>query len=129
MAFLPVNRADMQARGWDAVDFAYVIGDAYVDHPSFGPAIISRVLEQHGYRVGIIAQPDWHNLEDFAVFGRPRLGFLISSGNIDPMVNHYTVAKRRRATDAYSPGGKMGLAMELIMTPLVERLMEGRKIG
>ena len=109
MAFLPVNQADMQARGWEAVDFAYVIGDAYVDHPSFGPAIISRVLEQHGYRVGIIAQPDWHKLENFTVFGRPRLGFLISSGNIDPMVNHYTVAKRRRTTDAYSPGGKMGL--------------------
>ncbi len=109
MAFLPISQEDMRNRGWDYVDFAYVIGDAYVDHHSFGPAIISRVLEQHGYRVGIISQPDWHNLKAFSIFGRPRLGFLISSGNIDPMVNHYTVAKRRRKTDAYSPGGEIGL--------------------
>ncbi|MBR6816966.1 MAG: YgiQ family radical SAM protein [Clostridia bacterium] len=109
MAFLPVNRQDMLDRGWDEVDFVYVIGDAYVDHHSFGPAIISRVLEQHGYRIGIIAQPDWHDDQAFTVYGRPRLGFLVSSGNIDPMVNHYTVAKKRRTTDAYSPGGQMGL--------------------
>jgi len=99
----------MRARGWDAVDFAYVCGDAYVDHPSFGHAVITRLLEAKGYRVGIIAQPDWRNPESVAVFGEPRLGFLVSSGNMDSMVNHFTVAKKRRRTDAYSPGGKMGL--------------------
>ncbi len=107
-AFLPVSRADMDARGWDACDFVYVIADAYVDHPSFGPAIISRVLEANGYRVGIIAQPDWRDPASVTVLGEPRLGFLVSGGNMDSMVNHYTVAKRRRQTDAYSPGGRMG---------------------
>ena len=106
--FLPVCRADMEERGWDYVDFAYVIGDAYVDHSSFGPAIISRVLEAHGYRVGIISQPDWKNDDSIAVFGRPRLGFLISAGNMDSMVNHYTVSKKRRQSDAYTPGGVTG---------------------
>ena len=109
MAFLPMNRYEMEERGWDAVDFAYVCGDAYVDHPSFGMAIISRLLEAHGYRVGIIAQPDWRDPESVAVFGRPRLGFLLSSGNMASMVNHYTVAKKRRSSDAYSPGGKADL--------------------
>ncbi len=109
MAFLPVNKQDMLARGWDRVDFVYVSGDAYVDHPSFGHAIISRVLENAGFRVGIIAQPDWKNIDSFKIFGRPRLGFLVSSGNIDSMVNHYTAAKKPRSTDAYSPGGKAGL--------------------
>ena len=109
MSFLPMNRRDMRNHGWDAVDFAYVIGDAYVDHPSFGCAIIARLLEANGYRVGIIAQPDWRNPKSIDVFGEPRLGFLVSSGNMDSMVNHYTVAKRRRSSDAYSPGGKMGL--------------------
>ena len=108
-AFLPVSRADMEARGWDACDFVYVIGDAYVDHPSFGPAIISRVLEANGYRVGIIAQPDWRDPASVTILGEPRLGFLVSGGNMDSMVNHYTVAKRRRSRDMYSPGGKMGL--------------------
>jgi uncharacterized radical SAM protein YgiQ len=107
--FLPISRQDMEERGWDQVDFAYVIADAYVDHSSFGPAIISRVLEAHGYRVGIISQPDWKNPDSIDVFGQPRLGFLISGGNMDPMVNHYTVNKKHRRTDAYSPGGKMGL--------------------
>ncbi|MBE6473242.1 MAG: YgiQ family radical SAM protein [Coriobacteriaceae bacterium] len=109
MAFLPTTADEMRARGWDAVDFAYVCGDAYVDHPSFGHAVITRLLEAKGYRVGIIAQPDWRNPESVAVFGEPRLGFLVSSGNMDSMVNHFTVAKKRRRTDAYSPGGKMGL--------------------
>lgn len=106
--FLPVTRADMEARGWDQVDFVYVSGDAYVDHPSFGHAIITRVLESRGYRVGIIAQPDWKKKESIAVFGEPRLGFLVSSGNMDSMVNHYSVSKKRRKTDAYTPGGIMG---------------------
>lgn len=107
--FLPISRKDMDKRGWEQCDFVYVIGDAYVDHSSFGPAIISRVLEAHGYRVGIIAQPDWKNKESITVLGKPRLGFLVSAGNMDSMVNHYTVNKKRRHTDAYSPGGKMGL--------------------
>ncbi len=98
----------MLARGWDTVDFVYVIADAYVDHPSFGPAIISRVLESHGYRVGIIAQPDWKRDDSIDVFGRPRLGFLVSGGNMDSMVNHYAVSKKRRNTDAYTPGGVIG---------------------
>lgn len=98
----------MEKRGWDSVDFAYVIGDAYVDHSSFGPAIISRVLESRGYKVGIIAQPDWRDKNSIDIFGRPRLGFLISGGNMDSMVNHYTVSKKRRSSDAYTPGGAAG---------------------
>ena len=92
-AFLPVTAEEMLARGWDAPDFVFVTGDAYVDHPSFGCAILTRVLESAGYRVCILPQPDWHTAEDFARFGRPRLGFLVSAGVIDSMVNHYTVAK------------------------------------
>lgn len=107
--FLPICKEDMKNRGWEQVDFVYVTGDAYVDHPSFGPAIISRVLEAHGYKVGIIAQPDWKSMDSIAVFGMPRLGFLICAGNMDTMVNHYTVAKKKRHKDAYSPGGEMGL--------------------
>lgn len=106
--FLPINRKEMKERGWDQVDFVYVIGDAYVDHPSFGHAIISHVLESRGYRVGIISQPDWKNKESITVFGEPRLAFLVSAGNMDSMVNHYSVSKKRRATDAYTPGGVMG---------------------
>ncbi len=98
----------MEERGWDQVDFAYVIGDAYVDHPSFGHAIISRLLESRGYRVGIISQPDWRDPSSIRIFGEPRLGFLVSSGNMDSMVNHYSVSKKRRKTDAYTPGGEMG---------------------
>ena len=109
MSFLPMSRNEMVARGWDAVDFAYICGDAYVDHPSFGSAIIARLLEANGYRVGIIAQPDWRNPASVAEFGEPRLGFLVSAGNMDSMVNHYTVAKKRRRIDAYSPGGQAGL--------------------
>ena len=106
--FLPISKEDMKKRGWEQVDFTYVIGDAYVDHSSFGPAIISRVLESRGFKVGMIAQPDWKNEESINVFGRPRLGFLVSGGNMDPMVNHYTVSKKRRKTDAYTPGGVIG---------------------
>ena len=108
MEFLPLCRQDMIERGWSQCDFVYVIGDAYVDHPSFGHAIISRVLEQAGYSVGIISQPDWKNPKSIDIYGRPRLGFLVTGGNIDPMVNHYAVSKRRRKTDAYTPGGVMG---------------------
>lgn len=106
--FLPVSAEEMQALGWDGVDFVYVSGDAYVDHPSFGHAIITRLLEAHGYRVGMIAQPDWRNEESIAVFGAPKLGFLVSAGNMDSMVNHYYVSKRPRETDAYTPGGAAG---------------------
>ena len=106
--FLPVNRKDMLNRGWKQVDFVYVIGDAYVDHPSFGHAIISRLLESRGYRVGILSQPDWKDKNSVTVFGEPRLGFLVSAGNMDSMVNHYTVSKKRRKNDAYTPGGIMG---------------------
>ena len=106
--FLPVTKKDMEDRGWDQVDFVYVSGDAYVDHPSFGHAIITRLLESRGYRVGIIAQPDWRKPESVQVFGEPRLGFLVSAGNMDSMVNHYSVSKKRRKTDAYTPGGEMG---------------------
>lgn len=105
-AFLPVSRDDMEARGWDQCDFVYICGDAYVDHPSFGMAIISRVLEHAGYRVGIICQPDWTDPASIAALGEPRLGFLISAGNMDSMVNHYTVNKKPRREDAYTPGGR-----------------------
>ena len=105
---MPVNREEMEARGWEQPDFVYVIGDAYVDHPSFGPAIISRVLESRGYRVAILAQPDWKDDRVIREFGRPRLGFLVSGGNMDSMVNHYSVSKKRRKSDAYTPGGVIG---------------------
>ena len=107
--FLPVTKEEMKERGWEEADFVYVTGDAYVDHPSFGAAIISRLLESRGYRVGIISQPDWRKKESIQVFGKPRLGFLVTAGNMDSMVNHYTVSKKHRKKDAYSPGGKMGL--------------------
>ena len=106
--YLPVCREDMDRRGWDACDFVYVSGDAYVDHPSFGPAIISRLLEARGYKVGIIAQPDWKDPESIQILGKPRLGFLVSAGNMDSMVNHYSVSKKRRQQDSYTPGGVMG---------------------
>ena len=106
--FLPVSRADMDARGWDTCDFVYICGDAYVDHSSFGMAIISRILEAHGYRVGIICQPDWNDPASVSALGEPRLGFLVSAGNMDSMVNHYSVTKHRRHTDAYTPGGEAG---------------------
>ncbi len=106
--FLPINKKDMKSLGWDGVDFAYITGDAYVDHPSFGHAIISRVLDCRGYKVGIISQPDWKDKNSINVFGRPRLGFLVTAGNMDSMVNHYTSSKKRRSTDAFTPGGNTG---------------------
>lgn len=106
--FLPVTKQDMEKRGWEQADFVYISGDAYVDHPSFGTAIISRLLEAHGYKVAIIPQPDWKDEESIQTFGRPRLGFLVSAGNMDSMVNHYTVSKKRRSADAYTPGQVMG---------------------
>lgn len=108
MSFLPISKQDMEAQGIEQLDFVYVIGDAYVDHPSFGHAIISRVLEAHGYSVGIISQPDWKDEKSITVLGRPRLAFLVSGGNMDSMVNHYFVSGKRRPKDAYTPGGVMG---------------------
>lgn len=122
--FLPVSRKDMEERGWDSVDFIYISGDAYVDHPSFGPSIITRVLENEGFKVGFISQPNWRKNDDFTVFGKPRLGFFISSGNIDSMVAHYTVAKRKRSTDAYSPGGKADLRPDRAVTVYSRKVRE-----
>ena len=106
--YLPITRADMNIRRWKQCDFVYVTGDAYVDHPSFGHAIISRLLEAHGYKVGIIAQPDWKDPSSISVLGEPRLGFLVSAGNMDSMVNHYSVSRKKRQQDSYTPGGVMG---------------------
>lgn len=114
--FLPVTREEMEERGIWQPDFVYITGDAYVDHPSFGAAIITRLLESQGYSVGIISQPDWKKKESISVFGEPRLAFLVSSGNMDSMVNHYTVAKKHRKQDAYSPGGQMGLRPDRAVT-------------
>ena len=107
--FLPICKKDMEERGWEVCDFIIVTGDAYIDHHSFGTAVISRVLENAGYKVGIISQPSWNKIDDFKKLGRPRLAFLVNAGNMDSMVNHYTVSKRIREKDYYSPGGKMGL--------------------
>lgn len=128
--FLPISKKDMKARGIDQLDFVYVIGDAYVDHPSFGPAIISRVLEDKGYTVGIITQPDWHSCEEFKKLGCPRLGFLVSAGNIDSMVNHYTASKKKRNEDFYSPGGKAGHRPDRATIVYCNRIREafGKKI-
>lgn len=106
--FLPITRDDMVERGWNELDFLFISGDAYVDHPSFGPAIIMRLLEKHGYKVGIVAQPDWRTTDDFARLGRPRLGVLISAGNMDSMLNKFTAAKKTRRRDNYTPGGQLG---------------------
>ena len=114
--FLPISKSDMKRRGWAQCDFVYIIGDAYVDHPSFGHAIISRVLEDAGYKVGIISQPDWKNSASISALGRPRLGFLVMGGNMDSMVNHYAVSKRHRQTDAYTPGGVMGKRPDYAVT-------------
>ena len=122
--FLPISKEDMISRGWDEVDFVYVSGDAYVDHPSFGVSIITRVLENAGYKVGIISQPDLKKQDSFKVFGRPRLGFFVSSGNIDSMVAHYTVAKKKRSTDAYSPGGKIGLRPDRAVVVYCQKIRE-----
>ena len=114
--FLPISRKEMEAQGLSQMDFVYITGDAYVDHPSFGAAIISRLLQSRGYSVGIIPQPDWKNPESIRVFGEPRLAFLVTAGNMDSMVNHYTVSKKHRQKDAYSPGGKMGLRPDRAVT-------------
>ena len=106
MGFLPITKADMEAQGIKQLDFVYVIGDAYVDHPSFGHAIISRVLQSQGYSVGILSQPDWKDADSITALGRPRLAFLVSGGNMDSMVNHYFVSGRHRPADAYTPGGE-----------------------
>lgn len=106
--FLPINAREMRALGWERPDFVYVLGDAYVDHPSFGHAIISRVLERAGYRVAMLPQPDWRDPSSVLEFGEPRLGFLVTGGNMDSMVNHYSVGRHRRRTDAYTPGGETG---------------------
>lgn len=116
MAFLPMNIKEVKARGWNEVDFVYVMGDSYVDHPSFGAAIITRVLEDCGYRVAVLSQPNWKNDADFLQFGKPRLGFFVTAGNIDSMVAHYTVAKRKRSDDAYTAGGKNGKRPDRVVT-------------
>ena len=122
--FLPVNMADVRERGWSEVDFVYVSGDAYVDHPSFGASIISRVLEAEGFRVAFLSQPDYKSCEDFKRFGRPRLGFLVSSGNIDSMVAHYTVSKKKRSYDYYTAGGKMGARPDRAVIVYCNRIRE-----
>ena len=122
--FLPISREDMEERGWQQLDFVFISGDAYVDHPSFGPAIICRVLEAHGYKVGIIPQPDWHATRDFNRLGKPRLGFLVSAGNMDSMLNKYTAARKVRHDDAYSPGGKAGYRPERATIVYCSRLRE-----
>ena len=114
--FLPITKQEMLERGIRQPDFVYVIGDAYVDHPSFGHAVISRVLESRGFSVGIISQPDWKDDSSISVFGEPRLGFLVSSGNMDSMVNHYSVSKKRREKDAYTAGGVMGRRPDYAVT-------------
>ena len=123
-AFLPITKEECEALGWDTPDFVYVNGDAYVDHPSFGAAIITRVLENAGFKVAVLAQPDYKSCEDFKRFGKPRLGFLVSAGNIDSMVAHYTVSKKRRNYDYYSPGGKMGLRPDRAVIVYSNRIRE-----
>lgn len=125
--FLPISKRDMNERGWEQCDFIIVTGDAYIDHHSFGTAIISRVLEAHGYKVGIIPQPDWKNIYDFQRLGRPKYAFLVNAGNMDSMVNHYTVSKKRREKDMYSPGGKMGLRPDYATIVYCNKIREAYK--
>lgn len=125
--FLPIDKRDMEARGWEQADFVLVTGDAYVDHPSFGTAIISRLLESHGFKVAILAQPGWKGFSDFKRFGKPRLGFLINSGNVDSMVNHYSVFRHRRKRDVYSPGGKAGRRPDRAVIVYCNRAREAYK--
>ena len=122
--FLPVSQEDMRERGWYYYDFLLITGDAYVDHPSFGTAVIGRVLEAEGYRVAVLAQPDWTSPDAFAAMGRPRYGVLIGAGNLDSMVAHYTAAKKRRHDDAYSPGRKAGLRPDLATVVYSNRVRE-----
>jgi uncharacterized radical SAM protein YgiQ len=122
--FLPISKKDMEERGWEQLDFIFVSGDAYVDHPSFGPAILCRLLEKHGYKVGIIPQPDWHSTRDFDRLGKPRLGFLVSAGNMDSLLNKFTASRKVRHQDAYSPGGKAGFRPERATIVYCNRLRE-----
>lgn len=122
--FLPISKDDMKKRGWKELDFLYIVGDAYVDHPSFGHAIISRVLEKHGYKVGIVSLPDWRSTDDFIRMGRPKLGVLVSAGNIDSMVNHYTVNKKKRHDDSYAPGNKAGMRPDRATIVYCNRIRE-----
>jgi uncharacterized radical SAM protein YgiQ len=126
-AFLPTSRADIEARGWDEVDVVFVTGDAYVDHPSFAMAILGRWLEAHGFRVAILAQPDWHSADAWRALGRPRLFYAVSAGNMDSMINHYTANKKRRNADAYSPGGAIGLRPDRPTAVYAQRCREAFK--
>jgi uncharacterized radical SAM protein YgiQ len=127
MSFLPVTKEDMEDRGWDELDFLYISGDAYVDHPSFGHAIIMRILESEGFKIGIIPQPDWKNVNDFMTLGRPKYAVLISSGVIDSMVNHYTASKKTRSDDVYSPGGKAGFRPDRAVIVYANKVREAFK--
>lgn len=127
MSFLPICKEDMAKRGWEELDFILVTGDAYVDHPSFGAAIIARLLESKGFKIGIIAQPNWKNIDDFKKLGKPKLSFLVTGGNIDSMVNHYSVAKKRREKDLYSPGGKGGLRPDRATIVYCQKIREAFK--
>src|SRR5579871_3928915 len=120
----PTTGAEMRARGWDCVDVVFVTGDAYVDHPSFAMAILTRVLEAAGFRVAVLSQPDWHACEPWRQFGRPRLFFAVSAGNMDSLINHYTANKKVRNDDAYSPGGKIGLRPDRATLPYCHRARE-----
>lgn len=122
--FIPISKDDMRERGWDQLDFLFISGDAYVDHPSFGPAIICRLLEKYGYKVGIIAQPDWRSTNDFKKLGKPRLGVLVSAGNLDSMLNKFTAAKKYRSNDNYSPGGKAGFRPDRATLVYCSRIRE-----
>src|ERR1041385_6324022 len=121
---LPMSAAEMAERGWDAVDVVFVTGDAYVDHPSFAMAILHRVLERAGFRVAMLSQPDWKSCEPWRQFGRPRLFFAISAGNMDSLINHYTANKKVRNDDAYSPGGRIGLRPDRATLPYCQRARE-----
>ena len=127
MPFLPVSKQDMEQRGWDEVDIVIVTGDAYVDHPSFGTAIISRLLERFGYKVAVLAQPDYHSCDDFKRFGRPKLCFMIGSGSVDSMVNNYSVFRKKRKADVYSPGGKAGSRPDRAVIVYCNRAREAYK--
>src|SRR5437868_14127127 len=120
----PTTAAEMRGRGWDAVDVVFVTGDAYVDHPSFAMAILTRVLEAAGFRVAVLSQPDWHSCEPWRQFGRPRLFFAVSAGNMDSLINHYTANRKVRNDDAYSPGGRIGLRPDRATLPYCQRARE-----
>src|SRR3972149_10920552 len=124
---LPMTPAELAARGWDAVDVVFVTGDAYVDHPSFGMALLGRVLEAEGFRVAILSQPDWHSCDAWKQFGRPRLCFAVSAGNMDSMLNHYTANRKVRNDDAYSPGGKIGRRPDRATLASCQRAREADK--